>query len=416
MKYVIVQGDGMSDYPIPELGGLTPLEKARTPNMDRLSAAGRLGLAQTIPPGFPAGTDVGTMSILGYDPARYHTGRSPIEAASMGIELGEEDVAFRCNLVTLAGEPGQEIMDDFTAGHVSTEDAREIIEAIQSELGSEEIEFHAGVSYRHVMIWHGGPVALETVPPHDITGKPVAGYRPRGQGADRLAEIAARAREVIARHPVNARRAERGEKPVTDVWLWGQGKRPAMPTLAERFGLRGGVITAVDVVGGLGRLAGLERIEVPGVTGFVDTNYAGKGAHAVEALAEADLVFVHVEAPDESGHMGDAALKVRAIEDLDRLVLGTILEGLDGIGPVRIMVLPDHATPVSVRTHTADPVPFVIFDSRVQEGSGLPFSERTASESGWFVERGHELIEHFLAGAPEVERAKSRRRQQADGT
>ncbi|RMF22558.1 MAG: cofactor-independent phosphoglycerate mutase [Deltaproteobacteria bacterium] len=396
MKYVIVQGDGMSDYPVDELGGKTPLEYARTPNMDRLAAGGLLGLVRTIPDGFPAGTDVGTMSILGYDPARYHTGRSPIEAASMGIDLGDRDVAFRCNLVTLAGNSGREVMDDFTAGHVSTEEAKEIIDSIQAELGSEEIEFHAGVSYRHVMVWHGGPTALETVPPHDITGQAVAEYRPRGDGAERLAEISKRAREVIADHPVNRRRAERGDKLVTDVWLWGQGKRPAMPTLGERFGIRGGVITAVDVVGGLGRLAGLDRIDVPGVTGFVDTNYEGKGSYAVDALAERDLVFVHVEAPDESGHMGDAQLKVRAIEDLDEKVIGTILSGLEGCGPYRIMVLPDHATPVSVRTHTPDPVPFAIFDSRDSGGSGLSYDERQAASTGEMLPRGHELMALFL--------------------
>ncbi len=396
MKYVIVQGDGMSDYPVEALGGKTPLEYARTPNMDRLAVRGRMGLVCTIPDGFPAGTDVGTMSILGYDPARYHTGRSPIEAASMGIDLGDDDVAFRCNLVTLSGGDGREVMEDFTAGHVSTQDAREIIEMIQRELGSDEIEFHAGVSYRHVMVWHGGPTSLETVPPHDITGRAVAEYLPRGEGADRLSEIAARARDLIAAHPVNRRRVERGEKQVTDVWLWGQGKRPAMPTLGERFGIRGGVITAVDVVGGLGRLAGLDRIDVPGVTGFVDTNYEGKGRYAVDALTERDLVFVHVEAPDESGHMGDAELKVRAIEDLDEKVIGTILSGLDGKGPFRVLVLPDHATPVSVKTHTADPVPFVIFDSRSAGGCGLAYDERQAALTGERIEKGHELMSVLL--------------------
>jgi len=398
VKYVVIQGDGMSDYPIDSLGGLTPIEKARTRHMDRLAAAGRLGLVRTIPSGYAAGTDVGTMSILGYDPARYHTGRSPIEAASMGIDLADDDVAFRCNLVTLADGAGQEVMEDFTAGHVSSEDAKEIIESIQASCGSDEIEFHAGVSYRHVMVWHGGPVDLETVPPHDITGQEVAGYRPRGEGAQRIAEISAAARRVISEHPANRRRRERAEKEVTDVWLWGQGRRPAVPTLTERFGLCGGVITAVDVVGGLGRLAGLERIEVPGVTGFVDTNYTGKGEYALAALADRDFVFIHVEAPDESGHMGDADLKVGAIEDLDEKVIGTVMKGLPALGPHRVLVLPDHATPVSLKTHTSDPVPFLIYDSgEASPGSGRHYSEREAEATGVFVERGHELMSEFLA-------------------
>lgn len=395
MKYVLIQGDGMSDLPVDSLGGLTPLEKARTPNMDRI-ASGRLGLTRTIPDGFASGTDVGTMSILGYDPARYHTGRSPIEAASMGIDLSESEVAWRCNLVSIADGSGHKVMDDFTAGHISTEDAKEIIEAIESRLGGGEVRFYAGVSYRHLMVWDGGPADTVTTPPHDITDRPIAGYLPKGRGAERLEELAAKAREIIAGHRVNRRRAERGEKAVTDIWLWGQGHRPAVPTLRERFGIGGAVITAVDVVGGLGRLAGLERVEVPGITGFVDTNYIGKGEYALAALDECDLVFVHVESPDESGHMGDAELKTKAIEDLDEKVIGTILAGIERFGDYRIMVLPDHATPVSTKTHSDDPVPFAIFDSREGVASARGYSEREALDGGDMVEHGHELLAQFL--------------------
>ncbi len=397
MKYVVIQGDGMSDFPVESLGGKTPLERAHTPNMDRLARGGRLGLARTIPDGFPAGTDVGTMTILGYDPARYHTGRSPIEAASMGIDLSDTDVAFRCNLVTIGGQAGEQVMVDFTAGHITSEEAKEIIESIQAELGGGDVDFHPGVSYRHCMVWHGGPAATRTTPPHDITDRAVAGYLPAGEGSRELVRLADAARELLAEHPVNARRRAGGEKPATDIWLWGQGRRPAVPTLAERFGLRGALITAVDVVGGLGRLAGLTRIEVPGITGFIDTNYVGKGSYALDALNDHDFVFIHVESTDETGHMGDAALKVQAIEDLDAKVIGTVLDGIGRYGDYRIMVLPDHATPVSTKTHAADPVPFAIFDSRSTAGSGRCYNETEAAQTGDVVEDGHTLLEQFLA-------------------
>jgi len=397
VKYVLIQGDGMSDFPVESLGGLTPLEKAHTPNMDRLARAGRLGLARTIPDGYPAGTDVGTMSILGYDPSRYHTGRSPIEAASMGIEMSDTDVAFRCNLVTIENRDGGEVMCDFTAGHISNEDAEEIVRELQHELGDERFEFHPGVSYRHCMIWHGGPIATRTTPPHDITDQLVDGFLPAGEGQDDLRRLREAAREILAEHPANARREARGEKIATDIWLWGQGKRPAVPTLHARFGKTGGLITAVDVVGGLGRLAGLERIDVPGITGFIDTNYVGKGEYALRALDRHDLVFIHVESTDETGHMGDVELKVKAIEDLDEKVIGTVLAGIDRFGDYRVMVLPDHATPVSTKTHAADPVPFLIYDSRSSCGSGRAYNEREAAATGELIDEGHLLIGQFLA-------------------
>lgn len=399
MKYVIIQGDGMSDFPVESLGGLTPLEKACTPNMDRLAERGRLGLARTIPAGFPSGTDVGTMTILGYDPARYHTGRSPIEAASMGIDLADGDIAFRCNLVTIEERDGERVMGDFTAGHIGNDDAAELIAAIDAELGGDDLRFHAGVSYRHVMVWKGGPATTKTTPPHDITDRSIEPWLPRGDRAERLAELRARAGEIIAASSVNDRREARGEKRCTDIWLWGQGPRPAVPTLQARFGISSGLITAVDVVGGLGRLAGMERIDVPGITGFIDTNYVGKGEYALAALHKHDLVFVHVESTDETGHMGDADLKVQAIEDLDAKVIGTILDGLDALGDYRVMVLPDHATPVSTKTHADDPVPFAIYDSRSSHGSGRRYSEKEAAGTGDMVEAGHELIAQFLAAS-----------------
>lgn len=401
MKYVIIQGDGMSDFPVESLGGLTPLQKAHTPNMDRLARDGRLGLARTIPAGFPSGTDVGTMTILGYDPARYHTGRSPIEAASMGIDLADGDIAFRCNLVTIEERGGAEVMLDFTAGHIGNEDAAELINAIDAELGNDELKFYPGVSYRHVLVWKGGPATTRTTPPHDITDQAVGAWLPEGDRADRMAELRAAARRIIAASPVNTRRLARGEKAATDIWLWGQGPRPAVPTLKERFGISGGLITAVDVVGGLGRLAGMDRIDVPGITGFIDTNYVGKGEYALAALADHDLVFIHVESTDETGHMGDADLKVKAIEDLDEKVIGTVLGGIAKYGDYRVMVLPDHATPVSTKTHADDPVPFAIYDSRsaVGKGSGRSYTEAEAGATGDMVEAGHQLIEQFLGAA-----------------
>lgn len=398
MKYVVIQGDGMSDYPVESLGGKTPLQAARTENMDALAARGRLGTVQTIPEGMPSGTDVGTMTILGYDPKRYHTGRSPIEAASMGVDLGETGIAYRCNLVTIDRSGSEPVMRDFTAGHIGNDEAAELIAALQERLGSDVLRFHPGVSYRHIMVWENGPDSALTTPPHDIADQPVAEFLPAGEGEDELARISREARAILAEHPVNVTRRARGESEATDVWLWGQGGKPSVPTLEEQFGVRGALITAVDVVGGLGFLAGMDRIDVPGITGFIDTNYVGKGEYALAALKDHDLIFVHVESTDETGHMGDADLKVKAIEDLDEKVIGTILRGLDEFGDWRILVLPDHATPVSTRTHADDPVPFILADSRSGAADrDRPYSEESAAATGDHIHAGHELISELVS-------------------
>ncbi len=395
MKYVIVHGDGMADWPCPELGGKTPLQAAHKPNMDRIAACGELGLVATIPNGMPPGSDVGTMTMLGYDPLRYHTGRAPIEAASMGLDIGPTDIVFRMNLVTLDSASGSSVMGDFTAGHISSEEAAEVVRDIGRELGNREFEFHNGVSYRHIMIWHGGPADTVLTPPHDITGKPVAEYLPRGSGAERLRDLMARAAEILARHPVNQARRDGGKPAATSVWFWGQGKRPAVPTLRERFGASGGVISAVDLVNGLGRLAGLDLIKVPGATGFLDTDYAAKGSYALDALKERDFLLVHIEAPDEAAHMGRADLKVEAIERIDELVVGKLLEGLHRLGPCRILLMPDHATPCRLKTHSNDPVPFAMVSG---EALGLPpranrrYTEADAAATGLMVGDGHGLI------------------------
>jgi len=401
MKFVVLQGDGMADEPIAELGGKTPLDAAQTPNLDRMARAGILGLTRTIPPGLPPGSDVGTMSVLGYDPTRYHTGRSPIEAASMGVELGSEDVAFRCNLVTLeTPEGGVEVMRDFAAGHIPTAEAREIVEDLNRTLGGDGLEFHPGVSYRHLLVWRGGEHRMRTTPPHDLSDQPVGGAFPQGSGAAVLSGLMERSRAFLAEHRVCRARLARGERAPTAIWLWGQGKRPNLPRLRDRYGIDGSVIAAVDLVNGLGVLAGLVRIAVPGATGFLDTNFRGKAEYGLRALETRDFLFLHVEAPDEGGHMGDPRKKVEAIENFDEKVVGTILEGLRAMGGEwRVLVMPDHPTPCALKTHTSDPVPFVVYVSRDEQkarGVARGYNEKDAREHGIFIPEAHTIMDRLL--------------------
>jgi len=402
MKYIVLQGDGMADWPVAELGNKTPLEYAHTPNMDRIASLGRLGLAHTIPDGYPPGSDVGTMSLLGYDPRRYHTGRSPIEAASMGVELGPNDVAFRCNLVTLGtGTNGEETMVDFSADHISSEEAAELIRAINSELGTSDIAFYPGVSYRHLMVWHGGKEKMRTTPPHDITGQAIAASLPEGEGSEQLLNLMARSRSLLASHPVNSKRQNNGHKPASSIWLWGQGRRPAVPTIKERFGLDGSVISAVDLVRGIGVLAGLEVINVPGATGFLDTNYLGKAEYGLASLQHKDFLFLHVEATDEAGHMGAADKKVQALEDFDQKVVGTILNGLSAFPAWRVLLMPDHATPVAIKTHSLDPVPFAILSSedwKRGKSTALRYNETSAKSTGVVVPEAWRIMDQFVHG------------------
>lgn len=397
VKYVILQGDGMADYPLDSLGGKTPLEVATTPHMDWLASRGLLGLAYTIPEGFPPASDVGNMSILGYDPEIYHTGRSPLEAASMGVSLGPRDVAFRCNLVTLKGEGENCIMEDFTAGHIVSGEAAEIVRDLDRNLGGDGVEFYCGVSYRHLMVWRGGKETMRTTPPHDITDQKVRPYLPDGEGAELLHRLMDGARALLAQHPVNRKRTERGERRATSIWLWGQGRAPSMPRLDERFGIKGGVISAVDIVNGLGVYAGLERVQVPGITGFLDTNYKGKGEYGLRSLEQKDLIFIHVEAPDEAGHLGDVEKKIRAIEDFDEKVVGTVLQGMDRWRDWRLLLVPDHPTSIVLKTHVSDPVPFVLFSSNDKgQVKTRGFNEADAKKSGIVVKKGFMLIEGLL--------------------
>ncbi len=398
MKYVILIGDGMADEPRPELDGRTPLQAADTPHMDALAARGQLGLVRTVPPGFPPGSDVANLSILGYDPARYHTGRAPIEAASQGIELAADEVAFRCNLVTLEPSDADVIMIDYSAGHVTTDEAAQLIAVLDERLGQDGRSFKPGVSYRHLLIWRHGPLEAESLPPHDFTRQSVGSFFRAGGDTALVADLVRRSWEILPDHPVNQKRRAEGRNPANSIWLWGQGTRPQMPTVRERFGLSGAVISAVDLVRGLGVLAGLETILVEGATGWLDTNYAGKVAAALSALSRLDLVLVHVEAPDEAGHSGKLDLKLRAIADFDARVVGPVVQGLENLGPYRLLVMCDHATPLSVKTHTPDPVPFIICDSARPTSAPQGYSEADAGRTGLMIEAGHELITRLVEG------------------
>lgn len=399
MKFIILQGDGMADYPLDVLGGKTPLEAARTPNMDWLAARGVYGLAHVIPKGFPPGSDVGNMSIMGYDPAVYHTGRSPLEAASMGVTLGPKDIAFRCNLITLTGHGSDTVMEDFTAGHITTEEARTIIADLAGALGGDGIEFYPGVSYRHLMVWRNGKEKMQTTPPHDITDQKISGFMPAGDGADRLLKLMEASQAVLADHPVNQTRRTQGQRSATSIWLWGQGRAPALPPLTKRFGIKGGVISAVDIIHGLGVYAGLQRIDVPGITGFLDTNYRGKGEYGVKSLENNDFVFIHVEATDEAGHMGDVEKKIQALEDFDEKVVGTVLKGMAHRRDWRVLLMPDHPTAIALKTHVSDPVPFVLYSPQEPRNNGtVGYNERDAAKTGVVAKQAFKLMEALIEG------------------
>ena len=391
----------MADYPLEVLGGKTPLQAAHTPNMDWLARRGVYGIAHVIPDGFPPGSDVGNMSIMGYDPAVYHTGRSPLEAASMGVKLGPKDIAFRCNLVTLRGSAEETTMEDFTSGHITTEEAREIIQDVQKKLGGDGIEFFPGVSYRHLMVWRDGKEKMETTPPHDITDRKTSGYMPKGDGAELLLQLMAASQPVLANHPINRERQTAGKRQATTIWLWGQGRAPQLPPLTKRFGITGGVISAVDIIHGLGVYAGLERIEVPGITGFLDTNYVGKGEYGVRSLEKNDFVFIHVEAPDEAGHMGDVKAKIQALEDFDEKVVGTVLKGMGQRKDFRILLMPDHPTAIALKTHVSDPVPFVLYAAAEPRDNGaVGYNEVDAVKTGVVAKQAYRLMESLIEGRP----------------
>ncbi len=377
MKFVVILGDGMADLPLAALQGKTPLQWANKPNMDRIARLGRNGLALTVPEGFPPGSDVANLSVAGYEPQKYYTGRAPLEAAAMGVLLAEGDTAFRCNFVTI--ENG--IMVDYSAGHITSEEGRELIDALKPSMPGHRL--YAGVSYRNLLVLKAGARAVCT-PPHDISDQPVQSHLPRGEEAMLLLELMDAAQPILARHPVNLKRVAAGRNPANAIWLWGQGPAPAMPSFPELYGLKGAMISAVDLLKGIGVYAGLEVINVPGATGTLDTNYEGKVQAALEALRRLDFVYLHIEAPDEAGHEGDLDQKVRAIELFDRLAVGPLIEGLESVGDDwRVLLMPDHATPISIKTHSSDPVPFAIMGTGIEPDNVQAFDEQSAKLGGY---------------------------------
>ena len=393
MKYIILLGDGMSDYPIKELGGKTPLQAAKTPNLDFIAREGVAGIVRTIPEGMDPGSDVGALSVLGYDPKTCYTGRAPLEAASIGVNLEPSDVAFRCNLVTIKNG----IMDYYSAGHIKTEDAKEFIKIISDKLGSSEIKFYPGKSYRHLMVWKNGQNELKLTPPHSISGKQIVDYLPKGKGSEKLKELMEKSQALFGGSKLNIRRIEKNEKPVTSIWLWGHGRKPVFKTFKERFGISGAVITAVDLIKGIAVYLGFDNIEVPGATGYLDTNYAGKAEYALRVLRNKDFVYLHVEAPDEAGHNGDLKAKIKAIEDFDAKVVGAVLAGIKEHKEYKVMALPDHPTPLGLKDHTSEPVPFAIYSSSGEKDDAKSFDEEEAKKGSKEFQEGHKLMEYFLS-------------------
>ncbi len=400
MKYVIIQGDGMGDLLRRPTPGPSALEAARTPNFDRVAGAGEFGLIHTIPEGLPPGSDVGNLALFGYDPRATYTGRSPLEAAAMGVTLGPNDVAFRMNLVCLSGAEGQEVMADFAGGHIDSAAAAQLVAAMNEACGDETFQFYPGVSYRHLLVWRGGLRGMRCTQPHDISDKPIAGYWPKGEGAEELTRIMRASREVMARHPLNRERAAHGHPPISQVWLWGQGTAPSLPRFKSRYGLNGSCITEVDLVRGVAIYAGFKLVEVPGATGYLDTDYAAMGAYGVRELAHCDLLFLHIEAPDEAGHQGSQAEKVKAIEQVDEKIVGPLLKGLTSSGPFKILITSDHATPVSLKTHSRDPVPFALASGEQLRGSErrVKFGESEAAKTGVVIAEGFSIVRRMLDG------------------
>lgn len=391
-KYAIIVPDGAADEPLEEFGGKTAIEAANTPNMDKISISGKQGLVQTIPQGMNSGSDVAMMSLLGYDPTQYYCGRAPLEAAARDIELSPEDWIFRCNFVTVADG----IMADHSAGHISTEEGKKLIDDLRENLGSEKILFYPGVSYRHLVIFKGINFDVQTYPPHDFIGTAIEKILPRGKGAQVLIDLMNRARQVCANHDINKVRKDLGENPASSIWLWGQGRAAQMDSFEQRFGLKGATITAVDLVRGLSKLIGFDLIEVSGATGFVDTNYQGKGEAAIDALGKYDIVFVHIEAPDEASHTGNAELKRKAIEQIDKHIVGPVYEAIQRFDGWRIVVVPDHWTPVRTSAHSSQPVPFAMAGTGISGLLHAPFSETNAAKSQFMINKGCELMEYFL--------------------
>ena len=391
-KYAIIVPDGAADEPLEQFDNKTVLQAAEIPNMDKISTQGRQGLVRTIPVDMEPGSDVAQMSLLGYDPRRYYSGRAPIEAVARNIDLSAEDWVFRCNLVTISDGK----MADHSAGHISTEEAGKLINELNDRFGNEQICFYTGLSYRHLLVVKGCDFDVQTHPPHDCIGKSVEKILPRGKGAEMLIDLMACSQQLFSNHDVNKVRRDLGENQVSSIWLWGQGRKARMESFQKRFGIKGVAITAVDLARGLSMLIGFDLIDVPGATGFVDTNYQGKASAAIEALDKYDLVFVHIEAPDEASHNGSASMKKKAVEQIDKFIVGPVFEALQGYEGWRILVAPDHPTPIRSRAHSPEPVPFAMAGTNISGILHTTFSEANAARSGFRIDNGFELMEYFL--------------------
>jgi 2,3-bisphosphoglycerate-independent phosphoglycerate mutase len=393
MKYVVIIGDGMADFLIEELGNKTPLMVAHKPFMNMMAQEGFCGKVNTIPEGFPPGSDVAAISIFGYDPAKYYTGRAPIEAVSMGIELGDSDVAFRCNLVNLDISPERTIMGDYSGGHITTEEAKVLIDGLNEKMGNDIFHFFPGVSYRHIMVWKGGLWQMSSTPPHDITGKEIPEYLPKGTGADTVHSLMEKSQKILGKDPLNEERNKAGKLPANSIWLWGQGKKSKLPSFADKFHLTGATVAAVDLVKGVSMLAGFDAPLIKGATGYLDTDYRAKANAAIALLEDHDIVYVHVEAPDEASHNGDMKEKIKAIERIDADVVSVILEKAPK--DTRFLIVTDHATPISMKTHYGVPVPFIIYDKdNKQAGCETGYDERAGEK----VISGEEMITLFTQG------------------
>ena len=398
MKYIVMLGDGMADYPVEALGGKTPLEVAKKPNIDRLARGGRLGMVKTVPDGLKPGSDVANLSAMGYDPLKCYTGRSPLEAVSIGIQMDDPDVAFRCNLVTLSddAEYAEKTMVDYSSGEITTAEAAELIRAVDEAFRTDEILFYPGISYRHCMIWHQGPVGLNLTPPHDISDRKITEYLPQNPV---ILDLMKRSYEILKDHPINQDRMARGLNPANSIWLWGEGTRPGVTGFEAAYGVKASVISAVDLIKGIGLCAGMKVIEVEGATGNIDTNFKGKGEAALKTLLDGqDLVYIHVEAPDECGHHGDLEGKIQAIERIDQDIVGPLLKGLEAAGEdYSILVMPDHPTPISIKTHISDPIPYLLYCSTDVTDSGIDtYTEKTGKSTGVYVEPGYLLMQQLL--------------------
>ncbi len=400
MKYVVILGDGMADRPIEELGGQTPLAYAKTPKMDELASKGEIGMLHTIPDGMKPGSDTANLSVLGYDPRKYYSGRSPLEALSIGVPMKETDIALRCNIVTLSEEEDayeERTIIDHSSGEISTEECAVLLEAVKKELETDIYKFYVGTSYRHLLIWENGEV-LDLVQPHDVLGQKIGPHLPQDAA---LREMMKKSYDILVNHPINLERKKKGQNPANSCWFWGAGTKPALFPFEEKTGKKGAMISAVDLLKGIAVGTDMKVIHVEGANGGLNTNYAGKAQAAVDVLTKDnyDFVYVHLEGPDEMGHQGSVEKKVQAIENLDGKIIRPIVEGLEAAGEdFRVVILPDHPTPICLRTHTADHVPYLLYDSTDVQEHSWHYNESEAEQSGNYIAEGHKMIDHLFAG------------------